>query len=1127
MLAVGDWEGAATQVQASFLETVRRAASLVQAATRVSLRALRVELDLEDDRLADLVYELVEVRRVAIRDGDVLVAIGSPVAPESAAEHGRRAPTHLLPGVGDTDHRNLTVLFCDLVGSTELSTTMDSEDYGEAIRIYHGVATEVVTRFGGFVAQLLGDGLLVLFGYPEAQEHSAEQAVRAALELVQAVQALGRRLSVRVGVHFGPCVIRRVGAGGRQDTVALGETPNTAARVQSVAKPGEVLLSDVMYRVVDGWFVCEEAGTHALKGLPEPMTVYRVLRPSPVRSRLEARGSRGLAPFVGRDVEQVQLLSAWQRARAGRGHVIHVSGEPGIGKSRLARVLHERVVAEPHRWLEGSCVQFMRNTAFHPIVEVMERLFGFEAEDSLAGRLRAVESVLRTIGLSSDAAIALFTSFLSLPHPSGAELTGLSAEARRRRTIEGLADGIVRVSEIEPLVLLVEDLHWSDPSSLEAIRHIIGKVASARILVLTTSRPEFALPWADLPNVDVITLEPMNEEQAREVVQALLAQSVAGRAGPDRIVERAGGNPLFLEELSQAVLESADRGAAVDRVVFEIPTTLQSSLLARLDRLGSAKPIAQVAAVIGREFTRDMVLAVMDQAGAVDAVLVDRALVELTNTGLVQRAAASKYVFKHALVQDAASQSLLKTTRRELHARVVHVLRAHFPDRLAGQPEVAARHAEAGGLPDDAIDLYLQAAELAAARSAHEEAFGHLSRALALVDRELSGDDHDRQETRLRQALAVELLQVRGHAQPETRAELERVRTLATARGDDLSLAAALIGLALASYAVADLGQAHALAEEVLALGEKVGSEPHVIVALATLTGIAYFSGQFRTSREFAERALALYRPERHHRAVVRLIGDDSGITALSTSGWALHQLGAPAAGLERCREAVRLAASLASPFCVAQAKMWEASLMAEGNREDLVRTAEDAQRFAEEQGFPTFAGSAKFLVGYSRGDPELLLAGSGEVALTGTLLMAPVMFCYLADTYLRIDRLDEAAAAIDAGLQISATTGQHSHDSPMLRLRGEIRLRAGGGPEDERHREAEGWFRQALAVAAEQESSWYRLRAALSLARLLRQEMRDAAIRPVLQPIYDSFTDGFDTPLLREAAALLAATHA
>ena len=936
-------------------------------------RAAEIEGALLEEKMAEGTVRCAACGRENPRVANFCNACGTALVEREPPSAGTLA-TNTLPSA-DTERRELTVLFCDLVGSTELSTRLDAEDYSEAIRAYHDAATQVVTRFGGHVAQHLGDGLLVYFGYPQAHEDSAEQSVRAALDIVSAVAGLGRELAVRVGLHSGPCVVGDVGAGGRQGTLAFGETLNVAARVQAAATPGVVLMSAATHRLVAGWFVVEAAGTHALKGLSEPLTLYRVVRASAVRSRLEARSVCGFTPLVGRDAERRLLLERWAQARGGAGQVVLITGEPGIGKSRLVRVLREHIADQPHRWLEGSCSLYMRNTAFHPIVELVERGLGFIAGDPPAERLRRLEDGLRLVGLTAAEPLALLASFLSLPHANTDALAGLSPEARRRRTLDGLGEWVAALSAREPLVILVEDLHWCDPSSLELLTRIAERTAAARILMLVTYRPELSPSWPALPHVSAVSLQRMTGPQATEIVRELIARAVLPDPVQKHIVERADGIPLFIEELTQMVLEaerlrhSADASVRTRAPALEIPATLQSSLMARLDRLGQAKEIAQVAAVIGREFSYELLRLVIGggRAARIGEEKLHNALDQLMDAGLVyQGAAPATYVFKHTLVQEAAYQSVLKKTRRHLHARIVQALREHFPERLEAQAEMAARHAEAAGLAEEAIVLYERAAAQAAARSAHEEALLHLRSALAVLATQPASIERDRRDAGLQRAQAAALIAARGYGHPETAAAWERMRALSQAAGDRRSYGAALLGLATVHYAGAQFDRASELIDEGLVVAESAGDAVHMVAAYTEKTNVAYFQGRFRSALQHAERAIVLYDPERHHHALVSLVGDDSGVTARATSGWALCQLGYPDRALARIEEAVRVARALDHPFSIAQTYVWRLGIHMERGDEVLRERAAEALRFSETQGFPLWSGIAKMWLGYA-----------------------------------------------------------------------------------------------------------------------------------------------------------------
>ncbi len=567
------------------------------------------------------------------------------------------------------ERRQLTVLFCDLVGSTPLSQQLDAEEWRDVVEAYHRTAAASVTRFGGHVAQYLGDGLLIYFGWPTAREDDPERAIRAGLAILDAMAPLnatladdGTHLAVRIGMHTGPVVIAEGGA-------VFGETPNIAARVQAAAEPDTVVVTAATQRLVAGMFVVEDRGPQALKGVREPVDLYRVVQPSGVRSRLDVAADR-LTPFVGRDMELGTLLDRWERAQDGEGQNVLVLGEAGVGKSRLVYELHAHLAAVPHTWLECGATPFTEGTPFHPVIALVAQGLTFAAGDTDTDKLGKIERGLGA--LSSPETVALLADFLGLPPPTP---LALNPDVQRRKTLELLAQWNLALSAIQPLVLLVEDLHWCDASSLELVGRLIAQSATARVLVIATARPEFTPPWLARENLTTLQLARLTKRQARDMVAALGGTALPA-ATRDALVARADGMPLYVEELTKAMVEPA-----VARTVEAIPATLADSLMARLDRLSAAKEVAQRAAVLGREFGYPLLAAVagMDDAG------LRQGLARLVDAEIVfQRGEPPEatYTFKHALVQEAAYESLLKRTRQQLHGRVVDVLRERFPERV-------------------------------------------------------------------------------------------------------------------------------------------------------------------------------------------------------------------------------------------------------------------------------------------------------------------------------------------------------------------------------------------------------------------------------------------------------------
>jgi len=1097
----------------SFLDTILRAKTYLEHQGRVSLRALRREFDLDDAALDELVEELVGVQRAAVRDGAMLVST-TTARSEGATVYPSTDPTTVAvtrsPEPADTERRQLTVLFCDLVGSTELSTRLDAEDFGEAIRAYHEAATQVVTRFGGHVAQHLGDGLLVYFGYPQAQEDSAEQAVRAALGIGAAVDALGRGLSVRIGLHSGLCVVSDVGSGGREETLALGETPNVAARVQGVAAPNTIWITSATQRLVAGLFIVESQGAHSLKDIREPVALYRVLQPSGVRSRLDAARAHGFTPFVGREDELRLLGTRWEQARAGTGQVVLITGEAGIGKSRLVQMLREQLANEPHTWLECGASPHHQNTPFYAVVDLLQQLLAWRGDEPVEERIARLEQGLTLAGVPLTEAVPLMAPLLSLPVPERYPGSFLSPEARRRKTFTTLAAWLCGAARVQPVVAVLEDLHWADPSTLELQALLVEQAATVPLLLLYTARPEFRAPWPLLGHHAQLTLNRLNRSQVREMVEQVAAHAVLPAEVMDTMITRTDGVPLFIEELTKAVLEG--QGSASARM---IPMTLEDSLRARLDRLGPAKEVAQLGAVIGREFSYALAHAV----SPLSELDLQRALTHLTDAELLYvrgQPPAARYVFKHALVQDAAYASLLKTRRRALHSAIAAALTEVFSDTVETQPELLAHHYTEAGDIEPAIVAWQRAGEQAASRSAHEEALGHLRQALALLATLPESADRNAREIALHFPFGVSLLELRGFAHPEFEPAMKRAQILCEAIGDQVQLVWVLAAQANCHVSRGDFDRAIALAEQSLELARQTGADAPLVNPHATLADVEFYRGHFESSWQHARYA--------------SIAGDRARVGA-----WSLCLLGYPDRALQQAREGVALARTL-RPVDLSEALFSET--VVHWMRGDTALQREVAAELI---------ALTKRVIALGNSQAELFLgmgkafyaaavaaAGAGETGLsqfsdglaqvagTGNQLGGPALIGLLATVQQAAGQPAEALATLEMALAVSAQTGQPFHDAELNRLKGEITLVDDRQSRAENENIAEECFRQALEIARRQEAKSFELRTATSLARLWRRQGKRDAARALLATIYDWFTEGFDTRDLKDAKALL-----
>ena len=649
----------------------------------------------------------------------------------------------------DGERRHLTLLFCDLVNSTEIATNLDAEDWHDIAARYQSAAAAAAKRFGGNVAKYLGDGLMVHFGWPEAHENDAERAVRAGLGIVDEVAALNGRLapehqiklSVRVGIHTGSVVM---GHGGGTEADAFGDVPNVASSVQSAAEPGSVWITATVRNLVSGLFVVEDRGEQRVKGIEHPVQLYRIVQASGVRSRLDVAAGH-LTRFVGREIELATLVDRWERAADGEGQNVVVLGEAGVGKSRLVYQLHQHLAAMPHTWLECGATPYTDGTPYHPVIALLSQGLGFAPEDTATVKLRKLEVGLRA--LASAEALALLADFLGLPPPTRLQL---SPELQRRKTIDLLAQWNLAISEVQPLVVVVEDLHWCDASTLELLGHLIAQSPTARVLVLATARPQFITPWTPRSNLTTLQLARLTKRQTRDMI-AWLAATELPSATLEALVARADGVPLYIEELTKAM---AEPGAA--RGVEAIPATLADSLMARLDRLSSAKEVAQRAAVLGREFGYPL----LATTAGIDEAALRQGLGRLVEAEILfarGEPPAATYTFKHTLLQETAYQSLLRRARQQLHARVAQVLEERFTERVAAEPELIARHYDQAGLAAQVITHYQRAGEHATQRSANKESIGHLQRALDLVGTLPETRERHRRELGLQMAIAVPL----------------------------------------------------------------------------------------------------------------------------------------------------------------------------------------------------------------------------------------------------------------------------------------------------------------------------------------------------------------------------------
>jgi class 3 adenylate cyclase/predicted ATPase len=1060
------------------------------------------------------------------RPSDPTASLGSPPAQRSAPE---------------AERRQLTVLFCDLVDSTALAARLDPEDWREVVHAYQTTCADVVQRFDGHIAQYLGDGLLIYFGYPQAHEDDAQRAVRTGLGMVAAIgepntplqQHTGVQLAIRVGIHTGLVVVGEIGGAGRQEQLALGDTPNIAARLQSLAGPNTVVLSADTRRLVEPYFTYAELGPQTLKGVATPLTVSQVLGESGVQSRLDAATQRGLIPLVGREQEVGLLLERWAQVKNGLGQVVLLSGEAGIGKSRLVHVLHERGDREGATHLTFRCSPYHTNSALYPMIELLERLLQFRRDETPQDQLAKLQRALGAHRLPMDEVVPLLAAMLSLPHPQGHAPLNLSPQRQRQKTHEALMTWLLAETERQPVLAVWEDLHWADPSTLELLSLVLEQTPAARLLTLLTCRPEFHPPWSSRSYIMPLTLSRLGHPQ----VEVMITRLTGGNALPaevvQQIVAKTDGVPLFVEELTKAVLESAllQNTDGRDELTSPLPTlaipaTLQDSLMARLDRLVTAKGLAQFGATLGRQFTYELLQAVTQ----LDDVTLQRELARLVDAELLfQRGMPPRasYSFKHALIQEIAYQSLLKRTRQQYHQRIAQVLEEGFPEIAEAQPELVAQHYTAAGCTGQAVRSWQRAGEHASDHSAYLEAISHFTTGIELLKTLPATPERTQQALTLHIALGTALQNAKGHAAPEVEHVYSQARTLCQQVGETPQLVPVLFGLWRYYVTRSQLRTAHELAETLLRLTQQTHDPALTVIAHSALGTTCLWLGALSAARLHIEESLAHYTPEQRRAPVFRM-GFDPGVAGRTYTAMLLWLRGYPEQALVRLREALVLAHQISHPYSLAFARFWAAWVSQMRRDVPAVHEhAEAAVALATEQGFPLWTATGTSLRGWA-----LALQGQGEEGMaqvrqgvatwraTGAALFVPCFCTWLADVAAHLGHPEDGLQALAEASTLIEQHEERYWEAEVCRLRGVLLLRQ-TMPQPE---EAEIWLQRALGVARRQEAKSLELRAAMSLACLWQQQGKRAEARELLAPIYGWFTEGFDTADLREARALLEA---
>ena len=1084
-----------------FDELLSQVIALLQRQGRVSYGALKRRFDLDDDYLHDIKTELIDAQRIAADEGGkVLVWIRDEIngekdkrvtgesqsrvqSPESTvpqtldflplprdtrrqtldpadSQFSDSGPRALDPGQSNGERRQLTVMFCELGRTPSTEEQPDPEDWHEALLVAQRTCEEIIGRYEGYLAQSLGDGLIIYWGYPRAHEDDARRAVQAGLEIVRAVQRLDywpiaavSSVQVRVGIHTGPMIFGATDDQSRREPLALGPTPQIAVHLLAIAEPNTVVLGAATYHLVAGYFTCRPLGLQVLQDQSEPVESYLVLSESGARHRLEAATMAGLTPFIGREEENNLLRKHWEQVQEGRGQVILVSGEAGIGKSRLIQELKEQLVREPSICIETRCSPYYQQSTFYPVIDYIQRSLQFGREETGEAKRQKLERVLARAHLE-DAA-PLFANLLSLPFPLGA-YTNLAPQRQREKLLSVIVSWFLSLAKHKPVLTIWEDLHWADPSTLALLQLLMEQLPTARILAVFTFRPEFTLPWPPRSHVTSLMLGRLGFRHAEAMVGNVAKGKTLPREVTEQIVNRTDGVPLFVEELTKMVLESGlvkEEGEVYHLLgplpPLAIPTTLQDSLFARLDRLAAAREIAQVGAVLGREFAPEVLHAVVGG----DEQTLQLALEKLVAAEVLYRrgvAPRTRYVFKHALIQDAAYQSLLTGRRQQYHQQIARILEERFPDTKTMQPELIAHHYTEAGVAARALPAWQKAGQNAIEQSAFVEATKHLDKGLAVLKTLPETPARDQQELHLYALLGPTLMTLHGYSAPDVEKTYAQALELCHRVGETPRRFQVLSGLAVFYLTRGELQTARQLGEQCLSLAQQEDNPSRLLQARVVLANVLFYQGDFLQAQEHLLQGMALQKgvlplspPRTFH---------DPGVNALpSLLAWTLWCLGYADRAVQKSEEALALADRFGRPLSqvIADVFMCGVRIL---RREELVALpyAEQAVTLATEQGFSLWAAYGVILRGWALGqqtNPEegtvQIQQGLGIVRVMGAELVQSWFLLMLAETYGKGGKTAEGLAVIAEAFEGVQKRGEQAFAAELYRLKGELLLNA------------------------------------------------------------------------------------
>lgn len=1043
--------------------------------------------------------------------------------------------TEVSNNTTDIESRQLTILFCDIVGFTSLSENLESEDLHDIVRLYQEACAEAINQFGGYLAKYLGDGLLVYFGYPQAHEDDAERAVRAALLILKAVKELtgskskiSNPLSIRIGIHTGQVMAGEMGVeGARESRAILGEAPNIAFRLLDVAAPDTIIISSDTYKLLRGTFECKDLGSKTLKGFSSLINVYEVERKSRISNRFDTSTFERLSPFIGREIELELLMERWESAKAGSGQVVMISGEAGIGKSRLVQAFKQQLSEEQFLKVESHCSHYYQNTALHPIIENLNRQF-IEIRGDSDDKYSMLENSLRKSGFSPDQFIPLLAPLLSLPIPEKYSSQYQFHELQKRKTMQALLDWSLAVSEEQPILRIFEDMQWVDPSTLDYLELLINHLQGARILLLITFRPDFRVTWKIRSNTTHIALNRLTRNQMDEMIKTMNKDNRLPDTMLTQIISRADGIPLFVEELYKMFSESESInhkwGDRNSEYLSEIPNTLKDSLTARLDKIEGSKDLAQLAATIGREFNYDLI----GKVSELKQEELDKKLAELIDNEILLQKGLSpnaRYFFKHHLIQDAAYQSMLKTKRQDYHKKIAAILENNFQDTIYTNPELIAIHFTNADEKEQALKYWITAGKRAIERSAYVEAINHLNAGLGILNTIDETEYKQERNLELLTLLGTALRVIKGFGAPEVQSVYEKAHELSKRVSDRSKVLPVLRGLGGYYLARTEFSKAHQIGEESLKLARTLKSTNHLLQAHYILGATSFCMGNFNFAAKQSKEGFSLYNSE-HHNSEILLAGQNPGTACLFWESLSLWFLGYPDQALNTANKALELSKKISHYYTMAIIYNLLALMHQLRREHDMVfEFAEKAISLSRERGYELFSNFGQIMKGQALCRRGELSEGISiiedcyeDYVSTGTEIFSTYWIAYLAEACLNMGQTTKGIKILDKILDPKNNNEETSYLAELYRLKGELVF----ADSSDNISEAENCVRKAIEVARLQSSKSLELKAFISLTcMLIDQKKRETALVQ-LSEIYNWFKEGFDTQDLKDAGSLL-----